>query len=665
MVPNLRIDYNGTLNAQQQEAVEHRDGPLLVIAGAGSGKTRTLTYRAVRLVEDQISPRSILLLSFTRKAAAEMLRRASHLLDSRCDQIAGGTFHSFCNLLLKRHGKHLKIDSCFSILDRADTQHLISMAKKEMKALRQTRSFPKPQTLAQIFSRAANKEVELETVIAADYPHLDLFSEAIRSLYRDYTRHKARQHFLDYDDLLLFAKRLLSEHPEVRARVSSSYRYIMVDEYQDTNRIQAELIYLLAETHENVMAVGDDSQSIYAFRGADFRNIMEFPHRLKNTRIIRLEENYRSVQPILTIANAILEKAEERYPKNLFTRKKEGKTPCLIRAADENTQSRFVVEKIRELKRNGVPLNQVAVLFRASFHSFGLEIELKRDGIPFVKVGGFQFAESAHMKDFLAYLKIMANPFDKLSWLRILMLLRRVGPKTAEQIFDAISNAGSGWEGLEDLGDSLLSRQEAEKLFRFFIEARDAARTPAETGESVMRYYLPLLRENYEDHPKRAKELEQLLALMDPYPSLDAFLSDMALEPPNTTTAHSFSFLSEAGSERLTLSTIHSAKGLEWHTVFILYALEGRFPSFPSMLQPQVLEEELRLMYVAATRAKENLFFLYPEEVYDRGSGTTLNRPSQFLQGIPKTVLKRQVAWTRKTVKGYTRPFARRRFSID
>ncbi|PIP37149.1 MAG: hypothetical protein COX20_02500, partial [Desulfobacterales bacterium CG23_combo_of_CG06-09_8_20_14_all_52_9] len=654
MIHTVRINYLTALNEQQRKAVEHRNGPLLVIAGAGSGKTRTLTYRVARLVEDQISPKSILLLTFTRKAASEMLHRASELLDDRCEQISGGTFHAFSNLLLKRYGKHLKIDPDFSILDRADAHHLISMVKKELGVSKQTRSFPKSKTLAQILSMSINKELSIEETIADHFQHLTVFTEAARSIFTEYARRKTHHHFLDYDDLLLYAKLLLTEHADIRNRISSTYQYIMVDEYQDTNRIQAQMLYLMAETHQNIVAVGDDSQSIYAFRGANFQNIMEFPDRFKNTQIIRLEENYRSVQPILNVANAILEKAEESYPKRLFTQKTEGATPCLVRAEDENTQSRFVVEKIRELQRKGIPLNQMAVLFRSSFHSFDLEIELKRSSVPFVKVGGFQFAESAHIKDFLAHLKVIVHPYDKLSWLRILMLLKGVGPKAAEKVFDAITARDAGLVGFFAVEGFGVHLEEIRNLQELLKHTLDEALTLEQKGEQVMRYYLPFLRDNYEDHGKRAKELEQVLAIMSRYPSLEAFLSDMALEPPNTSVGTEF-YLPEAGSERLTLSTIHSAKGLEWHTVFIICALQGRFPSFQSALQPDVLEEELRLMYVGATRAKEKLFFIYPEDVFDKSTGMILNRPSQFLLGIPKRTLKKQAAWTRSSEGEYER----------
>jgi DNA helicase-2/ATP-dependent DNA helicase PcrA len=661
MIVTSSINYMAALNDRQKKAVEHRDGPLLVIAGAGSGKTRTLTYRVARLVEDQISPHSILLLTFTRKAATEMLNRASELLDQRCGEISGGTFHAFSNLLLKKYAKYAGVDPAFSILDRADMHHLITMAKKNLGITKQARSFPKSQTLAQIFSMSVNKESPIEAVIENHFAHLATFTEILHALFTEYTRHKIRHHFLDYDDLLLYAKRLLTAHPDIRTRVSSTYRYVMVDEYQDTNRIQADLLYLLAESHQNVMAVGDDSQSIYAFRGAEIQNILEFPKRFKNTRILRLEENYRSVQPVLSMANAILEKAVHRYPKRLFTNKKKGNTPCLIRAENENTQSRFVVEKLRHLMGNGIPLDQIAVLFRSGFHSFDLEIELKRNSIPFVKVGGFQFAESAHIKDFLAHLKVLTNPYDKLSWLRILMLLNHVGTKTAEKIYNTFVARDAGLSGFLSMDGPHFSHGGIQALQEFFKALLAENDDPGKIGEWLMRYYLPLLRENYEDHPKRAKELEQVVGIMDRYAALEAFLADMALEPPNTSTGAEL-YLPEAGNARLTLSTIHSAKGLEWHTVFIIYTLEGRFPSFQSILDPPALEEELRLMYVAATRAKENLFFVYPQEVFDRSSGMILNRPSSFLGEIEKTTLKKQVARTRPDVKASLRTGTGHRF---
>ncbi|MGD8981441.1 MAG: UvrD-helicase domain-containing protein, partial [Desulfobacterales bacterium] len=444
---NHRILYKKELNPSQLEAVNFTRGPLLVIAGAGSGKTRTLTYRVARLVEEGILPGSILLLTFTRKAAQEMLKRATQLLDDRCRRVAGGTFHSFAYAILRKYASKIGFENGFSIIDRVDSEDLISMIRKEMTGTSKSGSLPRKQTLANIFSRAVNKNMSVEDIVLNDYPQFIRHLEAIHEMSKVYQRQKAEHNFMDYDDLLIYLEMLLKKHTDVHDTICKTYQYLMVDEYQDTNKIQAQIVYLLAGTHENVMVVGDDSQSIYAFRGANFENIMRFPEIFPKTRTIQLEENYRSVEPILKLTNVIIERATRKYSKNLFTQKPGGALPLLIKAQNENSQSRFVAEKIQKLHGSGVPLSQIAVLFRASFHSFDLEIELAREGISFVKVGGFKFVESAHIKDVLAHLKVLFNPNDRISWYRILLLLDNIGPKTALDIYETVLTEKSGYTG--------------------------------------------------------------------------------------------------------------------------------------------------------------------------------------------------------------------------
>jgi DNA helicase-2/ATP-dependent DNA helicase PcrA len=635
------IRYEEALNASQFEAVTHKKGPLLVIAGAGSGKTRTLTYRVARLVEEAVSPSSILLLTFTRKASQEMLQRAARLLDNRCERVAGGTFHSFGNAVLRRYASVLGFNSGFTILDRTDSESMIQILRKEMDIAGNQRSFPRKNTLAGIFSKAVNKSLSIEEILYNDYPHFLPNSEAIIELQKAYQHRKLEHQFLDFDDLLVYLLLLLKDHPEIKNHLSSTYRFILVDEYQDTNKLQAEILYLLASTHQNIMVVGDDSQSIYAFRGAHFKNIMDFPDLFPGTRIIYLEENYRSVQPILNLTNEIIDKAKQKYTKKLFTRRSGGSAPCLLGTEDENTQSRFIVGKIYELLRQGIPLNRIAVLFRASFHSFDLEIELNREGFEFIKVGGFKFAESAHIKDALAHLRVIANPYDRVSWYRILLLIDKVGPKSAQKIYEAIVNQRSGYTGLLATEIKGASSKGLERIKRLYSQLDTEDMSLSQMGEAVIDYYLPLLRKSYDDHPKRAKDIEHLVTIMERYEDLAQFLTDMALEPPNTSLEGSLYSVSDT-EERLILSTVHSAKGLEWHTVFVIWALDGRFPSIHSFFKEEELEEELRLMYVAATRARENLFFIYPGQVYDRASGILLSRPSRFLDLIPDHILEKQ-----------------------
>jgi DNA helicase-2/ATP-dependent DNA helicase PcrA len=639
----FRIPYETRLNASQYEAITATEGPLLVIAGAGSGKTRTLTYRVARLVEAGVSPSGILLLTFTRKAAQQMLERATELLDSRCGKVAGGTFHSFGNSILRKYAPHMGLAPGFAIMDRADAEAAISILRKEIHAGPKHRSFPRKHTLANIFSRAVNKMTTIEDVVYDDYAHLSSDIEAIALIFQAYQNHKREHQLLDFDDLLVYLQQLLKGHPDIRERIASSYRYIMVDEYQDTNKIQAEILYLLTGVHQNIMVVGDDSQSIYAFRGANFRNIMEFPKMFPGTRIITLEENYRSVQPILNLTNVIIDQAMEKYSKTLFTRREGGSTPVLVSARDENSQSLFVVHKIQELIDQGVALNQIAVLFRAGFHSFDLEIELNREQMPFIKVGGFRFVESAHIKDVLAHLRVIANPHDRISWYRILLLINKIGPTTAQKVFEAIRNEGSGYTGLLTVNSTGGALKGLKRLKELFAQIDSFPMSVVKMGEAVVKHYLPILKERHDDHPKREKDLEQLLAIMERYDNLGNFLTDMALEPPNTSVGDTLAAES-AAKDRLVLSTVHSAKGLEWHTVFIIWALDGRFPSAQSIYKEEDLEEELRLMYVAATRARENLYFTYPGQVYDRSAGVMLNQPSRFIAMVPEDILEHRGA---------------------
>ncbi len=637
---HFNIKYEEELNPSQIEAVTSLDGPMLVIAGAGSGKTRTLTYRVARLVEKGISPAAILLLTFTRKASMEMLTRATKLLDNRCERVSGGTFHSFSNSMLRRYASYIGFDNKYTILDRVDAESLIGMIRKELALGSKKRAFPRKQTLGNIFSRSVNKALSVEDVVYDDYPHFTHIIEDILILFDMYKNRKAEHNFFDYDDLLVYFHLLLKNHPDIRDRISSSYKYIMVDEYQDTNHIQAGILYLLTSANKNVMVVGDDSQSIYAFRGANFKNIIDFPKMFPETRIITLEENYRSGQPILDLTNVIIDRAAEKYSKKLFTRKPGGSTPVIIGTRSENSQSRFVVEKILQLNKSGISLSRIAVLFRAGFHSFDLEIELAREQIPFIKVGGFKFIESAHIKDVLAHLRVIYNPYDRISWYRILLLLNKIGPKTAQDIYEAISSEKSGYSGIFTIKHKAGRSQGIDRLKEFFSTIDLRPMSVAEMGETVLNYYAPILKDKYDDHPKRARDLEHLLTIMQRYDNLEQFLTDMALEPPNTSIDDTFS-ADSPDDDRLVLSTVHSAKGLEWHTVFIIWALDGRFPSIHALNSEEELEEELRLMYVAATRAKENLVFAYPNQIYDRSSGMTLSRPSRFLDMIPGNILEK------------------------
>ena len=632
------LDYRKELNDAQYQAATAIEGPLLIIAGAGTGKTRTLVYRVAHLIDQGIDPRAILLMTFTRRAAEEMLRRASSLMDGRCSQVAGGTFHSFANLVLRSYGRHLDLAPSFTIMDRSDSEDVIQLIRTDMGLNTKEKRFPRKQTVAEIFSMTHNKQTGLNELLELEYPHLVDANFELAELFTRYTDYKRTKSLLDYDDLLVRLRDLLANHANVRERLSDIYRFIMVDEYQDTNQLQSQIVRLLAATHNNVAVVGDDAQSIYSFRGANFRNIMDFPTHFPGTRIIKLEENYRSTQPILNVTNEIIQRAKEGYEKRLFTRKSVGMRPKLVQAGSEQMQSQFVCQKILELREEGVPLWDIAVLFRSSFHSFDLEIELARHQIPFVKRGGFQFMETAHVKDLLAHMRVLANPLDAISWNRILCLLEGVGPGACQKIVKYLLDGTNAVERLR----SYPARDKIAHGLRTLaqvLEEAGQAELPTEQAQYLMQYYVPILKQNYpDDHPKRLRDMEHFQGMTERYRSLERLLSDMALEPPNDSIGGVLAVDPDEGP--LILSTIHSAKGLEFHSVFIIWALEGRFPSFFNTNSEEELEEERRLLYVAATRAKQNLFISYPTRVFDKTLRMVLSRPSQFIDDIPHRLLE-------------------------
>jgi len=640
---SFKIKYAELLNPAQLAAVTHRDGPLLVVAGAGSGKTRTLIYRVARLIESGVPPGAILLLTFTRRAAEEMLRRVERLVGAPSRAVAGGTFHSFANTVLRRFGSSIGLQPNFTILDRSDMEDVINLIRTRMGLQSKERRFPKKSTLSEVISMARNKARALEQELETDFPHLLEHREEILRLASNYESYKRERGLVDYDDLLYRLDELLREHEAIRRRLSDTYRYIMVDEYQDTNPIQARLVRQLAATHQNVMAVGDDAQSIYSFRGANFRNIMDFPALFPGAKIIKLEENYRSLQGILDVANHVISAAEEKYTKVLFTRRQGDFRPILVRAPDEHTQSRFVAQRILELREDGVALNDIAVMFRASFHSFDLELELQRRDIPFVKRGGFKFIETAHVKDVLAHLRVIANPADAVSWLRILLLLKGVGPRKAEQLIDRIVRAAEPGKALAEYAAGVAAKtrsdapEGAARLTALLAELGGNPGRPAEQVASVLEYYLPLMREAYpDDYPKRERDLEHFQNITERYRSLESMLADMALEPPSDSIGDVLAAEAEEGY--VTLSTIHSAKGLEWKVVFLIWAAEGRFPG-PLNADAEGLEEERRLMYVAGTRARDELYISYPMYMFDRSVGYVMGRVSRFLEMVPLEVL--------------------------
>ncbi|MEK7305364.1 MAG: ATP-dependent helicase, partial [Nitrospirota bacterium] len=591
----------------------------------------TLVYRVAYLIDSGVDPSNILLLTFTRKSAQEMLQRAGELIGARSERVCGGTFHSVANLLLRRYGRSIGVEPGFTILDRGDAEDLVALVRSQLGLNEKDKRFPRKGTIMEMISKSENTLRSLEEIILDEFGHFADHIEDLSRLKTAYQAAKRQKQLLDYDDLLVMLRQLLLLDETARMTISRQFRYILVDEYQDTNRLQAEVVRKLAATHNNVMVVGDDSQSIYAFRGATFKNIMEFPQLFPGTQIYKLEENYRSTQPILNLANCIIDEAAEKYTKRLFTRKIDGPLPSLVEAAGENTQSRFIAQKILELREEGVPLSEVAVLFRSSFHSFDLEIELSRKGLPFIKRGGVKFIETAHVKDLLAHVRVIANPLDTVSWNRVLMLVEGVGPKKAHDLLAAIVKGGQPFDVLR--GVSGRSGQGLKNLANT-LESLSGAddRSPSEQVNHIYEYYLPILKEQYDDYPKRTRDLDHLHTIAEGYPGVNEFLADLALEPPDGSASGVDA--PDRDDERLVLSTIHSAKGLEWQAVFVIWIVDGRFPSVYSFVADEDLEEERRLFYVSVTRAKRHLFLTYPINVYDKSSGMLLSKPSRFLDHV-------------------------------
>lgn len=643
-----------TLNPAQLEAVTAPDGPVLVIAGAGSGKTRTIVHRLAWLAEQGVPASDMLLLTFTRKASREMLLRATDLLGYSIGGVHGGTFHSFAFSVLRQY-RPAWAEGPVTVMDSADSASAIQQCKERLKVGKGDRSFPKTQTIIGLLSKARNKEISIGDVLQRDAQHLLPHADALESIGEAYRGYRRQHGLLDYDDLLFELEDLLKGDPEAGREglaewFRERYRYIMVDEYQDTNRVQARLVRLLAGEAGNVMAVGDDAQSIYAFRGADVRNILDFPKLFPGTRVIRLEENYRSTQPVLDVANAVLAPASEGFRKNLFTTKENTpKTPRvrLVRPMSDLTQANVVAARVEELL-DRYQAKEIAVLFRAGYQSYHLEVALSKRGIKFRKYGGLRYAEAVHVKDVVAFVRLAINPLDMPSFERVAGLSKGVGTKTAEKIyhvaaqgdFDALRKACTKYPDL--WSDMLL----LDKL-------REHNLTPAALIEMVIEHYTPRLQAIFpDDWPRRQQGLSELAHIASAYTDLEQFVADLSLETPEDD-ADEFD---EAG--RVVLSTIHSSKGLEWDAVILLDLVEDRFPSRHALVRPEDFEEERRLMYVACTRAREDLELFVPATLYSRqNGGNEPATPSPFVRELPFSALEE---WQ----EGYTGRISKRSTSF-
>jgi DNA helicase-2/ATP-dependent DNA helicase PcrA len=634
--PVYRVEYDRALNADQLAAVTRLQGPMLCIAGAGSGKTRTLVYRVARLIESGVSPHSILLLTFTRKAAALMMRRAAELVGSAGELIAGGTYHSFAHLMLRQHGAVIGLESGFSIMDEADAGDVINLIRTELGLNSRETRFPQKKTLKQIHSRAANTGLTVQQVLEREYPHFLEIADGVIAVLDGYRCYKEKNLLLDYDDLLIFLERLLQQSA-LRETLTDRYRYLMVDEYQDTNVLQARITALLAGKHRNIMVVGDDAQSIYSFRGATVRNILEFKEVFPEAHVVTLRENYRSTKAILTASNQLMSQAGEGFKKELFTRLHDGEKPALVACSDEEEQSQFVAQRILELREEGIPLSRMSVLFRSGFHAFQLELELKRRNIPYVKWGGFKFLEAAHIKDLIAHLRVLRNPRDYISWQRVLLLVEGVGTRTIPKIFAQIQTMSDPF-ALDQLQIPPKMAPGVKILGETLGKAARSGRSPESIVSVLTDYYLPILKRQFDDFPRRTHDLDQMAIICSRYQTLDELLLDFALEPPANSVEGGMA-ADRDREDRLVLSTIHSAKGLEWHSVFVIWLLEGKFPSFAALGTPRELEEERRLMYVAMTRSERNLFLCFPVRAWDAVSREVLARPSRFIEEIGNDAL--------------------------
>jgi len=631
-----RINWQQELNDQQYKAVTTIDDPLLVIAGAGTGKTRTLVYRVAYLVDQGIHPGNILLLTFTRRAAREMLRRATALLDERCSRVPGGTFHSFARRVLKRYAPLIGYVPDFTIIDTTDAQDLIDRLRTQLGLADKKVRFPRATVIRDIISKAINTGQSIEQVIIEDYAFYYGAASDIEQLAETYQKAKRERMLMDFDDLLVHARDLLRHHDNVRSQLAREFRYILVDEYQDTNRLQAEIACLLAAEHSNLMVVGDDSQSIYRFRGADLRNILEFPQLFPDCSQVTLEENYRSTQPILDLANAIIAHAREGYPKQLYSQYKDGPKPFYVRPEDEHDQSLYICDRILQLREEGVPLHQIAVLARAAYFTDDLQLEMRRRNIPFVVYGGRRFAEAAHVKDVLAFLRISVNPRDELAWSRALQLLEGIGPRRSEALIGVVVGEGRGHEGLLDPRfQKKTYTKELQALYELLQRLAKIGPDVVSAIDEILRFYQPLFEQRYvDDYPLRAPDLEALLTIAQRYQDIPTFLADFALEPYERRDIGG----EVTNEERpVVLSTIHSAKGLEWHTVFIVHVLSGCLPM--NMDQKRELEEERRLFYVAITRAKRELHILAPISLWSQPRGLQYDergfaQPSPFILEI-------------------------------
>jgi DNA helicase-2/ATP-dependent DNA helicase PcrA len=636
-----RIDYAAELNEQQLAAVTSAGGPALVIAGAGSGKTRTLTYRVAWLLEHGVQPWQILLLTFTNKAAREMTGRVAELLGPDADGIWGGTFHAIGNRILRRHADAIGFKPGFSILDREDQSDLLKSVAQDAGVPRDKR-FPKPDVLAELFSLSANTGDPLDVIVHDRFGYFDGMAETIGNVRAAYERRKIAANAMDFDDLLIRTNQLLRAHPEIGEHYRGQFVHVLVDEYQDTNLVQADLVDLLGSKHGNIMVVGDDAQSIYSWRGANFENILKFPERYAGAQTHRIETNYRSVPGILDVANAAIRGNVRQFEKNLRAWRQAGGRPVLAELPTNNDQAAYVAQQILELNHRGLAFRDMAVLYRAHFHSMEIQLELTRRGIPFEVTSGLRFFEQAHIKDVAAFLKFAVNPSDETAFRRMVRLLPGVGEKTADTLWSVVKAGVETPAPFSELLRRAKPPARAAKTWEQLADTLDEiapGRKPVAPDlalESVMEaFYEDYMKAEFANYENRREDVRTLAGYARQFTSTDEFLAQLAL----LTNVDGAGARRDTETDRVVLSSVHQAKGLEWRAVFVIWLTEGMFPGSRSLEKPDALEEERRLFYVAVTRGRDHLHLCYPQIRLGGGYGEPFQRRSRFIAEIPAHLL--------------------------
>ena len=647
------IDYLAELNEQQYAAVSSSPGPSLVIAGAGSGKTRTLTYRVAYLLDQGVDPKSLLLLTFTNKAAREMMERVRELISLDLSELWSGTFHAIGNRILRRHADEVGLTRSFSIMDRDDQKSLMNTVVAECDIDTKSRRFPKADVLISIFSLVENTGVELVDLLEARYPYFEEWGDEIANVGKAYTAKKLETNSVDFDDLLILPLKLLKENEELCSLYQKRFQYLLVDEYQDTNAVQSELIHLLARPQNSVMVVGDDAQSIYSWRGADMDNILSFPEHYPNATVYKIETNYRSVPEVIDLSNAAISANKKQFKKALRAARVGGSmTPALVPVEDPRAQADFVAQRVLELRDEGIELDEMAILYRAHHQSLEIQMELTSRGIPFEITSGLRFFEQAHIKDVAAFLRFATNRRDEVSFKRFCLLLPGIGAATATKLWRAWLKVGISKkeEPPKRFSDCMLkfpvpakAKKDWEQLCYTLDElvVGDGYARPSEMLTSVLEgVYDDYMKASFENYDNRRQDIEQLILYSETFDDVLELLGQLSLM--SSVDGEPTGSRAEPDDEKVVLSSIHQAKGLEWKVVFLIWLADGMFPNGRILEadDQDMFEEERRLFYVALTRSKDELYLTYPQINPKSYSGDIITRPSRFLEDCPEGMLE-------------------------